>query len=117
MTPLFERLFVIRAQVRRHNGGDPFRARHYRRLLLEAGFIRAEAGASVEAAGCAEKTGRHAAFLKAMLRGFAPTLRSQGWLDQAAIEAMAEEIDAWAGRPDAFYATTWCEAIGWLSHD
>lgn len=115
MTPLLERLLALRVQVRRHNGGDPFRPRHYRRLLLEAGFTRAEAGASVEAAGCAAKAGRHAAFLKAMLQGFAPTLRAQGWLDQAAIDAMAAEIDAWARRPDAFYATTWCEALGWLS--
>jgi len=115
MTALLERLLALRVQVRRHNGGDPFRPRHYRRLLLEAGFARAEAGASVEAAGCAATTGRHAAFLKAMLQGFAPTLRAQGWLDQAAIDAMAAEIDAWARRPDAFYATTWCEALGWLS--
>jgi SAM-dependent methyltransferase len=117
MTPLLERLLAVRALVRRHNGGDPFRPRHYRRLLLEAGFMRAEAGASVEAAGSSEKTRRHAVFLRAMLRGFAPTLRAQGWLDQAAIDAMAGEIDFWASRPDAFYATTWCEAIGWLSHD
>jgi SAM-dependent methyltransferase len=115
MTPLLERLLALRVQVRRHNRGDPFRPRHYRRLLLEAGFTRAEAGASVEAAGCAAKTGRHAAFLKAMLQGFAPTLRAQGWLDQAAIDAMAAGIDTWARRPDAFYATTWCEALGWLS--
>ena len=115
-TPLLERLLALRTRVRRHNGGDPFRPRHYRRLLLEAGFVRAEAGASVEAAGSAAKTGRHAAFLKAMLQGFAPTLRAQGWLDQPAIDAMAGEIDAWASRPDAFYATTWCEAIGWLSN-
>jgi SAM-dependent methyltransferase len=115
MTPLLERLLALRVQVRRHNGGDPFRPRHYRRLLLEAGFTRAEAGASVEAGGCAAKTGRHAAFLHAMLKGFAPTLRAQGWLDRAAIDAMAAEIDAWARRPDAFYATTWCEALGWLS--
>lgn len=117
VTPPLERLLALRVQVRRHNGGDPFRARHYRRLMLEAGFTRAEAGASVEAAGSAQKTRRHAAFLKAMLHGFAPTLRAQGWLDDAAIEAMAAAIDAWARRRDAFYATTWCEAIGWLSRD
>jgi SAM-dependent methyltransferase len=115
MTPLLERLLALRVQIRRHNGGDPFRPRHYRRLLLEAGFTRAESGASVEAAGCAAKTGRHAAFLKAMLQGFAATLRAQGWLDRAAIDAIPAEIDAWARRPDAFYATTWCEALGWLT--
>lgn len=115
MTPLLERLLALRAQVRRHNGGDPFRPRDYRRLLLEAGFTRAEAGASVEAAGSAQATLRHAGFLKAMLRGFVPTVLAQGWADEEALEAFAAEIDAWARRPDAFYATTWCEALGWLS--
>src|SRR5262245_23602492 len=114
-TPLFERLFALRAWVRRHNGGDPFRPRHYRGLLLEAGFARAVAGASIESAGTAEKTRRHAVFLHAMLQGLAPTLRAQGWLDQAALDAMAAEIDAWARRPDAFYTSTWCDALGWLS--
>jgi SAM-dependent methyltransferase len=116
ITPLLERLLALRVRVRRHNGGDPFRPRHYRRLLLEAGFMRAEAGASIEGGGSEEKTRRHAAFLKAMLGGFGPTLIKHRWMDQAAIAAMAEEIDAWAGRPDAFYTTTWCESIGWRSN-
>jgi ubiquinone/menaquinone biosynthesis C-methylase UbiE len=115
VTPLLQRWLAVRAQVRLHNGGDPFRARHYRRLLLEAGFARAEAGASVDSAGSPEKTARHAVFLKAMLDGFERTVRAEGWMDQAAIDGMAAEIYAWACRPDAFYATTWCEAIGWAS--
>jgi len=113
MTPPLQHWLAVRAQVRLHNGGDPFRARHYRRLLLEAGFARAEAGASVESAGSPRKTARHAVFLKAMLAGFTSTVLAQGWMDQAAIEHTAAEIDAWARRPDAFYAITWCEALGW----
>jgi hypothetical protein len=27
---------------------------------------------------------------------------------------MEAAIDAWAERPDAFAASTWCEAIGWV---
>jgi ubiquinone/menaquinone biosynthesis C-methylase UbiE len=117
LTPQLERFLALRVRVRQHNGSDPFRPRHYRRLLLEAGFMRAEAGASVEAAGTPENTRRHAVFLQAMLQGFAPTLRAQGWLDQAAIDAMGVQIDAWARQPDAFYATTWCHALGWISRD
>jgi SAM-dependent methyltransferase len=113
MTPLLEHWLAVRAQARLHNGGDPFRARHYRRLLLDAGFARAEAGASVDSAGSQEKTARHAVFLKAMLAGLSRTVLAQGWMDKAAIECTAAEIDAWARRPDAFYVTTWCEAIGW----
>jgi SAM-dependent methyltransferase len=116
VTPLFERWLSVRARVRRHNGGDPFLGRHYRRLLLEAGFERAEAGASVASAGAAETTRRHADFLKAMLEGLSATAVSQGWMDQAAVSATAAVIDSWARRPDAFYAAVWCEAIGWVGN-
>ena len=113
MTPLLARWLAVRVQVRRHNGGDPFISRRYRRQLLEAGFATAEAGASVDSAGNARGTLRHAAFLQAMLRGFAATAIEQGWMDQAALDATATEIDAWAQRADAFYSTTWCHAVGW----
>jgi len=39
---------------------------------------------------------------------------AEGWMDQAALDAVAAGIDAWAQRPDAFSATTWCEALGWV---
>src|SRR5262245_12500886 len=67
-TPLLERWLALRAQVGRYNGGDPFLSRRYRSLLLEAGFARAEAGASVDSAGSPEATLRQAAFSKAMLQ-------------------------------------------------
>jgi hypothetical protein len=101
--------------VRQHNGCDPFSSRYHRRLLLEAGFVRAEASASVQSAGSLEETQRHAAFLNAMLQGAARTAVSQGWIDQATLDAMAAEFRAWAQRPDAFCATTFCEAVGWTS--
>jgi len=104
----------VRVRVRQHNGGDPFSGRHLRRYLLEAGFARADGRASVESAGTSDETVRHAAFLKAQLQGFARTVLAEGWMDQAALDAVVAEIDAWAQRPDAFSATTWCEALGWV---
>ena len=114
-TPLLEQWFALRVRVRQHNGADPFLSRHYRRLLLEAGFARAEASACVDNAGSPEETRRHAAFLKATFEGLARTAMEEGWIDQAAMDATAAEIDAWAQRPDAFAATTWCQALGWVS--
>lgn len=38
---------------------------------------------------------------------------AQGWVDQATIDAMAADLDAWGESPDAFSATVWCEAAGW----
>ena len=114
-TPLLDQWSAVRVRVRQHNGGDPFLGRHQRRLLLEAGFARAEACASVESAGTREETLRHAAFLKAQVQGFSRTVLAEGWMDQAAVDAVITEIDAWAERPDAFSSTTWCEALGWVS--
>jgi ubiquinone/menaquinone biosynthesis C-methylase UbiE len=114
-TPLMERWLAARVQARRHNGGDPLLARHYRRLLLETGFARAEAGASIDAAGTPEETRRHAGFLKAQLQGLSRTVTANGWMDQAAVDAADAEIEAWARRPDAFCSSTWCHAIGWVN--
>jgi ubiquinone/menaquinone biosynthesis C-methylase UbiE len=116
MTPLLEHWLALRVRVRQHNGGDPFLSRHYRRLLLEAGFARAEASASVDSAGAQGETLRHAAFLKAQLQGIVRTAVAQGWMDQAAVDATAAEIDAWAERPDALFAMTWCQAVGWVGN-
>jgi hypothetical protein len=100
--------------VRQRNGGDPFMGRHHRRLLLDAGFARAEASVSVSSAGTPEETRRRATFLKAQLQGFAPTALAEGWIDQTTVEAVVAEIDAWAERPDALYVETFCEALGWV---
>lgn len=115
MTPRLEQWLALRVRVRQHNGGDPFLSRHYRRLLLEAGFLRVEGSASIESAGADVTVLRHAAFLKAQLRGIAATAVAQGWMDPAGVDQATAEIDAWARRPDAFAAITWCEAIGWRS--
>ena len=36
-------------------------------------------------------------------------------MDQTTVEVVVAEIDAWAGRPDALYVETFCEALGWVS--
>jgi hypothetical protein len=69
----------------------------------------------VWSAGTPEETLRRATFLKAQLQGFAPTALAEGWMDQATVKAVMAEIDAWAGRPDALYVETFCEALGWVS--
>jgi SAM-dependent methyltransferase len=114
-TPLLEQWGALLVRVRQHNGGDPFFGRHHRRLLLEAGFTRSEATASVESAGTLGQARRHAAWRKAQLQGLARTAIAEGWVDQATVDAMAIDMDAWAECPDAFSAGIWCEAVGWVS--
>jgi SAM-dependent methyltransferase len=114
-TPLWERWRAVWVRVRQHNGGDPFLGRHLRRLLLEAGFARTVATASVSCAGSPEETRRRAAFLKAQLQGLARTAIALGWVDQAMVDAVVEEIAAWAERRDAYSVGVYCEAVGWVS--
>lgn len=111
MTPLLKQWRTISMRTRPHENN--LMARDYRRLLLDAGFARTEAGASLECAGTPHETIRHAAFLKAQLQGVAKRALAEGWVDEATIEAIAAEFDVWARRPDAFFAVTWCEAVGW----
>jgi len=115
MTSLLEKWLALRAEMRRHDGRIPFLGRHHRGLLLEAGFVRAEARASVESSGSLEETRRRAIYLKAMLQGIARTAVTQEWMDRATLDAVSADLDAWSVRSDAFYAMTWCEAVGWTS--
>ena len=112
MTPLLQRWLELRVRVRQHNGGDPFLGRTHRRLLLDAGFVDVAAGASVDSAGTPDTVQRHASFLKAQWVGLARTAVAQAWIDPAQVDATLAEIDAWSLCPDAFAATTWCEAVG-----
>ena len=56
-----------------------------------------------------------AAISKARFTGYARTALAEGWIDQATVDAIVAEFDAWAERPDAFQAATRCEALGWVS--
>ena len=86
----------------------------HRRLLLDAGFARAEAGASVESAGTRAETRRIATYQGALLRGIAGTALAEGWADQATLDAMLAEFSDWAECPDAFHAAVYCHAVGWV---
>jgi SAM-dependent methyltransferase len=113
-TPVVEQFRALRVRVRQENGSDPYFGRQQRRCLLEAGFARAEATASVGSAGSLDETRGRAPWYKAQLQGFGRTAIAAGWIDQATVDAMAEAIDAWSERPDAFSVGVWCEAIGWV---
>jgi SAM-dependent methyltransferase len=113
MMPLKEHA-ALRERMQRHNGGNPFLGRTFRRLLLDAGFARAEAGASMSPAGSLAETRRVADFLKAQSEGVRQAALANGWADQVTLDTMIAEIEAWAERPDAFYAVVFCEAIGWV---
>jgi SAM-dependent methyltransferase len=113
-TSLREQFDTLRIRVRQHNGGDPFLGRTFRQLLLNAGFARTEAGASEDYAGSLIETRRVAAFQTTLLQGIAGTALSQGWVDQETLNAMQADLALWAERPDAFFTTVQCHAVGWV---
>jgi SAM-dependent methyltransferase len=110
-TPLLEEWYELTIRIRQRNGGNPFLGRHLRKLLLEAGFKRPEASVSGWSCGSQEEIRLCAIFLKAQLQGFASVALSEGWVDQGKIEAVAADIEVWAGCQDAFYMDSYCEAV------
>lgn len=56
--------------------------------------------------------------LNVLLGEFAgPTIAKQaiemGWADQSQMEKTSVAVKHWAEHPDAFFAHTWCEGVGW----
>jgi ubiquinone/menaquinone biosynthesis C-methylase UbiE len=100
-------------------GASPYYARHQRRLLLEAGFSRAEAYARAGHQGTPERTRMAAENLEARLR--APLvwnrILAEGWADLATLEAMCAELHRWAEQPDAFQVALRCFALAWARRE
>jgi SAM-dependent methyltransferase len=115
LTAALERLRGLEMRLRHHHGGDPFYARHQRRLLLAAGFVDAEAGVAAAGGGSATLTREVTAGLRARLAGpsGADAIVALGWATRAEMDAMLAELAAWGERPDAFYAGMLCHALAW----
>ncbi|MBI2761116.1 MAG: methyltransferase domain-containing protein [Chloroflexi bacterium] len=115
MTPALEELRTLELRLRAHYQTSPFYARDQRRLLREAGFARSEARAVARSAGTLDETREAAANLRARLTGPSAghAMVALGWLTCERLTALLDEVTAWGERPDAFYASTFCSAVGW----
>jgi SAM-dependent methyltransferase len=115
-TPHLTRWQDLWLRVLAHNGGSPLYARHLRRLLLDAGFDRCEAQASVRGGGTLELTRDHAQHVRSRLAGPAGwgVAIAQGWVTQDEVDALEAEIVAWGERPDACFALPFYSAVGWV---
>jgi ubiquinone/menaquinone biosynthesis C-methylase UbiE len=111
-TSVLDEYRELRLRIQVVNGANPDVGRHYRRLLLEAGFAGSEANATVRSAGSVVGCREVAAFLKSQLPGVGRTALEQGWADQAKLDEISAAVDAWAERPDAFYACVFCQVVG-----
>jgi ubiquinone/menaquinone biosynthesis C-methylase UbiE len=116
-SPVLDEYRQLRAQAQQYTSANPTVGRHYRALLLEAGFGGTTAGAEVISAGDAEGCRSTAAFLQSQLNGFAGVALAHGLADEAKVEKIRTAIDEWAARPDAFYACAFCHAVAWNDRD
>ena len=112
---VIEKAMEVFVRHRQHNGGDPFIGRSLRGLLRSAGFVNTIGSASYETWGTTEATMsiRGAALEAFSGASIAKQAIQMGWADQAQMQKTKAAFARWAEHPDAFFAHTWCEAIGW----
>jgi SAM-dependent methyltransferase len=115
-TPLLTKAINLFLRVAEHNGAGLCRGRQNRRLLREAGFVRTEGSYNVFCLGTPELTRWWGNLVPAQFRdpAFVATVISQGWADQATLDAMIADFAAWGEDPDAYWAGLNPTAIGWV---
>lgn len=107
-------LLEIWNRVIQHNGADPFIGRRLRALLNEIGLKRVEASASYECHGTNESVQLTAGGAASYFSGtFADQAIELGWMDRAEIDKIKVAWQEWGENPNAFWARSWCEAVGW----
>lgn len=83
-------------------------------ILRQAGFTRTVKSVSADTKGDAEAVRAHARITIFLLDG--PLGRhalANGWADGSTLEHIKAGILAWAEHPDAFFANTYVEVVGW----
>jgi len=101
-------------RVMQHNGGDPFIGRKLRSLLSAIGLNQIEASASYECHGTNESVVLTAEVASGYFSGaFADQAIELGWMHRSEIESINAAWKAWGEDSNAFWARSWCEAIGW----
>jgi ubiquinone/menaquinone biosynthesis C-methylase UbiE len=114
--PLMRKAVDLATRVIQHNGGNPFYARHLRRLMLEAGFTKADGYAvAAEYYGNLQETRRLVVVMTGVFSSpdFRRVPNEQGWASQTEIDEMLAWARDWSERPDAFWAVMYCAAVGW----
>lgn len=96
-------------------GGDPYFPKRYRAVLREAGFTHIRMTASCEYRSTRETARTWANVLTQFINNptFVELATSQGWADEKGRDEMVAALQTWSDHPDAFWAETWCEAVGW----
>jgi ubiquinone/menaquinone biosynthesis C-methylase UbiE len=112
-TPGLQELNQIMRRFSEENA-SPYYARHQRQYLLEAGFSRTEGFALAVGGGNPQMTPfMYQIVLKPTFESLRPWIIEHGLADEAHIDALLAEGQAWSERPDAFFALMQCAAVAW----
>ncbi len=94
---------------------SPYYARHQRQYLLEAGFTRTEGFALAVGGGNSQMTpAMFQIVMKPTIETIRPWIIESGLADNAQLDDLLAEGQAWSQRPDAFMALFHCAAVGWV---
>jgi ubiquinone/menaquinone biosynthesis C-methylase UbiE len=118
--PGLEQLKDLWARFISHNGGNPYYSRQLRSLLLAAGFAKTEGHAvAADYYGTLAGTCWIAEIARQLLSAppFVEIALGQGWTTKQQLESIIGELKVWGERPDAFFATMYCAAVGWVSNE
>ena len=112
--PVLANVLELWNRLMQHNGADPFIGRRLRSLLHELGLRRVEAGASYECHGTSESVQMIAETALSYFSGpFTEQVVALGWMGQLEVEQINAAWRVWGENPNAFWARSWCEAVGW----
>lgn len=89
--------------------------KNIRAMLREAGFVRTEASASYDCYGSADEV---RSLAESALAGLNRNRSAdKGESDRAETEALIAVWRIWGESPDAFFAMSFCEGVGWCRAD
>lgn len=113
-TPLLEQLPPLLVRVWEHLGASFHFGHQQRQALLDAGFSRSEASGGWAGGGTPAALAQFVLPDRSLrMPEFRRASIARGWADEATLDAMATELQAFKARPGAFFAMMRCVAIGW----
>jgi len=93
---------------------SPYYARHQRQYLLEAGFVRTEGFAFAVGGGDPQMLPlMYKVVVKPTVESLRPWILEHNLTDDAHLDELLAEAQAWSERPDAFFALMQCAAVAW----
>jgi len=112
-TPSLQELNRLMRRFSEENA-SPYYARHLRQYMLEAGFVRTEGFVFAVGGGNPQMIlSTYKVVLKPTIESIRPWILEHNLTDNAHLNELLAEAQAWSERPDAFFALTQCAAVAW----